>query len=98
MLFRSVRISVKSIDNLNVDNVSFIKMDIEGSELNALKGAEKTILRDKPKLAICIYHSNDDMLCIAEYIHALVPDYTFYVRQYGQYPHTHDTVLYAIRA
>ena len=92
----TVRIPVKSIDNLNVDNVSFIKMDIEGSELNALKGAEKTILRDKPKLAICIYHSNEDMLCIPEYIYTLVPDYKFYVRQYGKYPYIYDTVLYAL--
>ena len=92
----TVRIPVKSIDNVNMGNVSFIKMDIEGSELTALKGAEKTILRDKPKLAICIYHSDEDMLHIAEYIYALVPDYKLYVRQYGEYPHIHDTVLYAL--
>jgi len=89
----SHHIQVKTIDGLNLENVSFIKMDIEGAELNALKGAQKTILRDKPKLAICIYHSNDDMIRLPEYIHDLVPEYQLYVRQYG---FASETVLYAI--
>ena len=82
-----VTIPVKAIDNLNVDKVTFIKMDIEG--------AEKTIIKDKPKLAICIYHSNDDMIDIIEYIHNLVPEYKLYVRQHSTYPFYFDTVLYA---
>jgi FkbM family methyltransferase len=89
-------IQVRVIDGLNLEKVSFIKMDIEGVELNALKGAEKTILRNKPKLAICIYHSNEDMIRIAEYIHDLVPEYKLYVRQHSHYPDMTDTVLYAI--
>ena len=91
-----VKISVKTIDNLNLSKVTFLKMDIEGAELNALKGAEKTIVRDKPKLAVCIYHSNDDMLRIHEYIHALVPEYQFYIRHYGYFPNLCETVLYAV--
>jgi len=88
-----ISIPVKTIDDLNLEPVSFIKMDIEGEELNALKGAEKTILRDKPKLAICIYHSDEDMIRIAEYIHSIVPEYKLYVRHYG---FVYETVLYAI--
>jgi FkbM family methyltransferase len=87
------RIKVKTIDGLDLERVTFIKMDIEGAELNALKGAQKTILRDKPKLAICIYHSDEDMIRIAEYIHSLVPEYKLYVRQYAL---ATETVLYAI--
>ena len=50
-------IEVESIDNvLNGDTATYIKMDIEGAELAALKGAEKTIIKCKPKLAICVYH------------------------------------------
>jgi len=86
-------IQTKTIDSLNLEKVSFIKMDIEGAELNALKGAEKTILRDKPKLAICIYHSLEDMIGIAEYIHKLIPEYNLYVRQYD---FVTETVLYAV--
>jgi len=91
----TVTISVRAIDGLNLRNVSFLKMDIEGAELAALKGAEKTILRDKPKLAICIYHSNEDMLDIAEYIHTLVPEYKLYVRHHWPWPFYYNTVLYA---
>ena len=86
-------IPVRAIDSVNPENVSFIKMDIEGAELKALKGAEKTILRDKPKLAICIYHGDEDMIGIAEYIHRLVPEYKLYVRHYGLVT---ETVLYAV--
>jgi len=88
-------IRVNTIDNLNLEKVTFIKMDIEGAELNALKGAEKTILRDKPKLAVCIYHSNGDMLYIAEYIRQLVPGYAFRVNHYQCHPFLHETVLFA---
>jgi FkbM family methyltransferase len=86
-------VQVKTIDGLGLEKVSFIKMDVEGAELNALKGAEKTILRDKPKLAVCIYHSPDDMVRIPEYIHNLAPEYKLYVRHYG---FIGETVLYAV--
>lgn len=81
-------------------------MDIEGAELNALKGAKETILRDKPKLAICLYHSDNDMLDIPEYIHSLVPEYKLYIRQHSESEQDNDdirfgffiieTVLYAL--
>ena len=87
-----VQLKVRSIDSLDLPKVTFIKMDIEGAEIEALKGAERTILRDKPKLAICIYHKNEHMLCIPEYIHCLVPQYKLYVRQYNI---MNETVLYA---
>ena len=91
-----VSIKVKTIDGLDLEKVTFIKMDIEGAELNALKGAKKTILRNKPKLAVCIYHSDEDMLQIAEYIHNLAPEYKLYVRQHENYPSIFETVLYAL--
>jgi hypothetical protein len=81
------------IDNLSTEKITYLKMDIEGGEFHALKGAEKTILRDKPKLAISIYHSHDDMIRIPEYIHDLLPEYKLYVRQHSIF---HETVLYAI--
>ncbi|MDR2580149.1 MAG: FkbM family methyltransferase [Fibromonadaceae bacterium] len=92
-----ISIKVCSIDGLHLqEKVTFIKMDIEGSELNALIGAKETILRDKPKLAICIYHSNEDMVRIAEWIHELVPEYKLYVRYNMSPPYLSETVLYAV--
>jgi FkbM family methyltransferase len=88
------KIQVRSIDGLGLERVTFIKMDIEGAELNALKGAKETILRDKPKLAICLYHSDEDMLSIPEYIHNLVPQYRLYVRHYTY--QLAETILYAV--
>ncbi len=71
-----------------------IKMDIEGAELEALKGAKKTIQRDKPKLAICIYHKTEDLWEIPLYIKELVSEYCLYIRH--QTFGTGDTVLYAV--
>jgi len=74
--------------------VTFIKMDIEGAELNALKGAEQTIRKYKPKLAICIYHKPEDMWEIPNLLLEFVPDYKFYIRHYSS---TYlETVLYAL--
>lgn len=90
-----VQIKVRAIDDVKeCHDATFIKMDIEGSELNALKGAEKTIRRNKPKLAICIYHSNEDMIRLAEYIHELNPEYKLYIRHYSY--DAYDTILYAL--
>ena len=86
--------SIDSVCSKLEDKITFIKMDIEGAELPALKGAKETILRHKPKLAICIYHSDQDMLSIAEYIHSIVPEYKLYVRQHHKDCFM-ETVLYA---
>lgn len=83
-----------SLDEIiGVDDVTFIKMDIEGAEIPALKGARKTIIRNKPKLAICIYHKPDDLWEIPELIHSFVPEYKFYIRHYG--PRCRGTILFA---
>lgn len=73
--------------------VGFIKMDIEGAEYDALIGARSILLRDKPLLAICIYHKRGDMLAIMDLLHTLVPEYIFWIRHYSMT--TNETVLYA---
>jgi FkbM family methyltransferase len=88
-------ITVQKIDNLEcAECITFIKMDIEGAEMDALLGAEQTIKNKKPRLAICIYHSDEDMIRLAELIHSWVPEYKLYVRQHTKYC-TAETVLYA---
>lgn len=73
--------------------VRYIKMDIEGAEYEALVGAENTIKREKPGLAISIYHNAGDYYRIGELILSFVPEYKLAVRHHKS-QHV-DTVLYA---
>ena len=90
-------VDVTSIDEFleGKEIVSFIKMDIEGAEIEALKGARNTILKNKPDLAICVYHRNEDIIEIPKAILELDPDYELYLRHYDLTEF--ETVLYAVR-
>lgn len=66
-------------DRTKIAKVDFIKMDIEGAELHALKGAMKTLKRDLPDLAISIYHSPRDLWEIPQWIKMNFPEYKVYV-------------------
>lgn len=91
----SMSINVDKLDNIIVDTkVSYIKMDIEGAELEALKGAERLIKNFKPKLAICVYHKSEDIITIQTYIKSLVPEYKIYLRHYGIFDA--ETIIYAV--
>jgi len=87
-------IPVISIDEFFAEQpITFLKADIEGYEWKMLHGAEQVIKRDRPKLAICIYHTPFDMYRIALWIKSVCPDYKLAVRQH--YCDIWDTVLYA---
>lgn len=89
------KIPADTIDHLlKNEKVSFIKMDIEGAEMEALKGAAEVIKANKPGLAISIYHKPNDFYEIPLYIMALVPEYRLYVRHHSCF--FADTVLYAV--
>lgn len=90
----NIQIEVDSIDNLISERVSFIKMDIEGFEMSALRGAVNTIKKYKPTLAICLYHKYNDFLDIPKFILALDLGYKLYVRHHSA--NFCETVLYAI--
>ena len=74
--------------------VGFIKMDIEGSEKAALRGAERHIRNDAPMLAICVYHRPCDMREIPLMIRNMNEGYRFFLRHHQYNPN--ETVLYAI--
>ncbi len=76
------KITVSTIDR-EAPDATFIKMDIEGAELEALKGGAETIKRNKPKLAISIYHKPEDLLELPLYLKELVPEYKLYLRHYS---------------
>ncbi len=92
-------ISLTSLDTFfkalgaNVKKPTFIKMDIEGAELAALKGSEEIISEFKPKLAIAAYHKPEDMYQLPLIIKEINPDYKLMLRHYSRY--MWETVLYA---
>ncbi len=91
----TINIPVVALDNVEeCQNATFIKMDIEGSEQKAIEGAKNLIRRNRPKLAICLYHTDEDMLKIIPQIHELVPDYKLYVRHHSHF--AAETILYAV--
>ena len=74
--------------------ITFIKMDIEGFEIKALRGASNLITKNKPKLAICIYHKFEDLWEIPFYIKQLNAEYKIYIRHHSF--NLYETVCYAI--
>ena len=86
--------AVKIDEDISGQRVTFIKMDIEGAELKALKGAVKTICSQRPKLAIYLYHKPEDIITIIEFLMNLSLGYKFYLRHQSLY--FHETVLYAV--
>lgn len=91
----------KPVDCVTLDDdikerIDLIKMDIEGDELKALKGAQKHIRKDSPKLLISIYHKNDHYFQIPKYINTLNKNYKFHLRYYGGELYPTEVVLFAI--
>lgn len=80
----TVPVSLTTIDDYVFSNkirkVDFIKMDVEGFENDAIAGAKEILKRDRPKLAIALYHKSSDMFTIPDQIRNIVPSYKLYVR------------------
>lgn len=75
---------------------TFVKMDIEGAELDALEGARRSIKEHRPILAVCVYHKQDDLWRVPLFIRGMDEDYRLYLR-----PHEGDgkeLVCYAVPA
>ena len=68
------------VSKLNLERVDFIKMDIEGSERHALRGAKQTLERFKPRLAICTYHRPDDAAVVPKIIGEARSDYRVHAK------------------
>ena len=80
---------------LGDEPVSFIKMDIEGAEPQALSGATRIIRAQKPRLAVCVYHHIRHLWDIPLAIHELAPDYKIDLRHHTNLEY--ETVCYAVR-
>ncbi len=86
-------IKIVSLDDFLPDGFSFLKADVESYEYQVLLGAEKSIRKHRPKLAICIYHNTFDFIQIPSLLKRMVPEYRLFIRQYAA--SWSETVLYA---
>lgn len=75
-----VPVSVTDIDSLIDDEITMLKMDIEGAELKALNGCKNTIKKYSPKLYVCAYHRNEDLFALPLKILELNENYKIYFR------------------
>jgi FkbM family methyltransferase len=74
--------------------VTFIKMDIEGAEFGALMGARKVLVRDRPILGVCVYHTQSDIWRIPLLVREILPEHRLFLRAYEG--DGFQTVLYAL--
>lgn len=89
-----ISIQVRALDGVINGPVTFIKMDIEGAELDAIDGARAMIEKYKPRLAISAYHKPDDLWKIPVLIKSIRPDYKVYLRHYME--GVTETVLFFV--
>ena len=80
---------VEQIETIALDDVlegkriTFIKMDIEGAEYEALMGARRLIGENRPRMAISVYHKFEDFITLADLVLSLHSDYKISFRHYG---------------
>lgn len=93
--FSAAYSEVNTMDSiLHGRRVTYIAMDVEGAEHNSILGAEQTIKKWKPKMAVCAYHKREDLFDLLLLLKSFVPQYKFYMRHYTD--NQTETVLYAI--
>ena len=91
----TIAVPADTIDKLIGDaHPTFLKLDIEGAEPDALLGAQKTIRRDGPVLAICVYHRQDHLWSIPLMLRAWRDDYAFFLRPHNE--EGWDLICYAV--
>ncbi len=90
----TLSVDVDTLDNIITQKVDFIKLDIEGAEQDAIEGAKNTIKKDRPILAICIYHKAQDWYKIPQKVLAIDKNYKIYIRHYME--GIFETVMYFI--
>lgn len=87
-------IETTSLDSCIKEKITFIKLDIEGNEISGLQGSKRIIDEFSPKLAICIYHKENDLWEIPMFIKKLKSNYKLYIRHH-RIDSCYETVCYA---
>lgn len=93
---KEITVPLLTVDDLAKDeHIDFIKYDVEGAEREALLGSAETIRRDRPALAVSLYHRSEDLFDLPLLIHDILPDYRFYLRRVNCLP-AWEITLYAV--
>lgn len=94
---KTTEIQALTIDSIAADStIDFIKLDIEGNEAEALRGATRVFERDLPSVALSVYHRTEDLYSLVLTLHSLLPDHKLYLRRVPCIP-MWDLTLYAIK-
>ncbi|CAM5789220.1 hypothetical protein CCAE64S_02341 [Castellaniella caeni] len=90
-----IHITAMALDQLiHRDQINFVKLDVEGAEGSALRGAKRLIQQSRPVLALSLYHKPEDIWELPELLFELCVDYKYFIRQH--YFNSFDSVLYAV--
>jgi FkbM family methyltransferase len=82
-----ITVALETLDDLFRDQtVDYVKMDIEGAEADAIRGATRLIVRDQPTMVIASYHRPDDLWAIPRLVESIDPGFRLYAG------HNHGTV------
>ncbi|MDX9871051.1 MAG: FkbM family methyltransferase [Clostridia bacterium] len=92
----AIAVPVVKIDEDIEEDVTFIKMDIEGGEEEALLGCLEKIKKNHPKLALSVYHNHKDIWKLPRIIYEADPSYHFYLRYYGSPVLPTEYILYGV--
>ena len=82
-------------DIIGSNDITYIKADVEGAEMEFIKGAENTIRTEKPKMQIACYHRSDDLINIPKAVLTIRNDYKVYMRHFSSLP-SWDTVYFFV--
>lgn len=80
----STRVEIRPLDSIFIEDVTFLKMDVEGSELAVIAGAKESLRAHHPRLAISVYHRPGDLWRIPKEILSIRTDYNVYLRHYTE--------------
>lgn len=103
---QSSRLDSEGLNTINVIGIdefcdkknirpTLIKLDVEGAEMEVIKGAKKSIARDKPKMMISVYHCGDHLWEIPHAIKSMNSDYRFFLGHHSPNLTIYETILYA---
>ena len=89
-----IEIEVTSLDHEVQEAITFLKLDIEGAECEALRGAAAHIREEMPTIAVCIYHDQRDFWRVPQRVLEINDGYNLFVRHYTE--SIRETVMFFV--